>query len=114
MSKAKRRPRTKPTIKAPSNDAVRPYDSQLLKLSREQQISDLEHPLNDAICMAALLSNALDQSLEQDPTSITGQPHWYHFDGPKVDTLLFAIRHLERMLQELRSRYYKARLGTDL
>ena len=114
MSKARRRPRTKPTIKAPSNDTMRSNDTDVMGLSREQQISDLEYPLNDVISMTALLSNALNQVLGQDPTPNTGNPYWYHFDAPKADALLFAVRHLERLLQELRSRYYKARLGADL
>ena len=113
MSKARRRPRTKPTVKAPSKETVRSNDADVMELSREQQIGDLQYPLHDVICMAALLSNALNQVLGQDPTPITGNPYWYHVDAPKADALLFAVRHLERLLEELRSRYDKARLGTD-
>jgi hypothetical protein len=114
MSKDRRRPRTKPTVKAPSNDTLRSADTELVELSRDQQIRDLGYPLNDVICMAALLSNALNQAFEQDPTPITGNPYWYHFDAPKTDALLFAVRHLERLLRELRSRYEKASLGADV
>jgi hypothetical protein len=63
MSNARRRPRTKPTVKTPSNNTVRSNGTDLVELSREQQISDLEFPLNDVICMAVLLSNALNQVL---------------------------------------------------
>ena len=108
MSKAQRKPRTKSTPEAPPNDDA------LIEVSREQQIRDLEYPLNDAMCMAALVSSSLQQAFDRDPTSITGNPYWYHFDAEKVNVLIFAIHHLERMLKDLRSRYHKAREGTDV
>jgi len=85
-----------------------------MEVSREQQIRDLEFPLNDAVCMATLVSSSLQQAFDQDPTSVTGNPYWYHFDADKVSSLKFAIHHLERMLKDLRSRYHKAREGADV
>jgi hypothetical protein len=79
----------------------------VLKTKKNDLIS-LEGDFHNAVNMAAIAAQLLEDNLGRSHEDVTGHPEKYHLGAETVELILFAVYETHQKLKELRDRWYGA------
>lgn len=78
--------------------------------SREARLARAYAEMESALCdihyMANIASGVVEDILDQDHSGITGRKEFYFVPEQQANTTLFAVYHLEEMIERLKEAFY--------
>lgn len=66
---------------------------------------DLESDIHGLTHMASLVSMAIEQTLNYDPTILTGNRDFYYISHDTVKMVMWSAHHLENLTEQLQAKY---------